>query len=284
MVASGSETLEELSALAELARSVDSAAALVVPASADAPEDEILRRMDKTANQRGARMLGFTADVKALTGRAVIIACDADLRPDAGLSASIFSGLGSTQLIAMVAHRRAWADQAVVLLPLANAFEKDGVIVNFEGVVQRLNRAVPPPTDARPAHHHAAALAAIAALPALETDSAARLRALCAGAVPELAGLDPSRLSEWGARLPVEKGGAVTYVEEPHQLFTAAPKTLAEGEYQPFFQVEAPPPAIHVGAGQPPRDAARRAWFGPELSVLEEPASPTGADGAGGGK
>ena len=43
------------------------------------------------------------------------------------------------------------------------------------------------------------------------------------------------------------------YFEEPMQLFTAAPKSFAEGEYLPFKLTTSPPPAVHVSAGAPTR-------------------------------
>lgn len=279
VLASGSETLEELSALAELARAVDPDAALVVLGRPDAAEDPILRRTDHSANQRGARLLGWGSDFVPLADRKLLLLVDADLRPEGGVFLDWASkggrGAGGADgtnwpTIALIAHERDWAARADVVLPLANAFEKDGTIVNFEGVVQRLQRVVTPPTDARPAHHHAAAIAAFAGLAAIETDTAARLATLCAG---PLAPLDPAQLTEWGARMPAERGGAVRYHEEPHQLFTAAPKTLAEGEYRPFMDGDAPPPAIHVGAGIPPRPG-RCAADGSESSA-------PGAGGAG---
>ncbi len=269
VLVSGAETLEELSALAEFARAADPDAALVVPAFEDGPEDAILRRKDKVANRGGARLLGFGSRVAALASRKVIVVVDADARPDGGLSAADVPAAGGAAVIALAAHARPWLAAASVVLPLANAYEKDGTVLNCDGIVSRLVRVVPPPADARPAQGHAAALAAAAGLAAIETDPAARLVALCRSS---LAPLDPSRLSIWGARLPVETGRAPEYIEEPTQLFTAAPKAYAEGEYLPFMQVELPPPAIHVGAGAPPRDRERFDWYGPERTIVEEPA------------
>jgi NADH-quinone oxidoreductase subunit G len=276
VVASGSETLEELSGLADLARAADPDAALVVPAQPDAPEDAILLRTDKSGNQQGARRLGWTSDAKAAAGRAVVIACDADLRPGAGLDASPLGA--KAQVLALVAHERAWAAGAAVVLPLANAYEKDGTIVNFEGVAQRIRRIVTPPGDARPAHHHAAAIAALAGLGAIEADTEQRLHALCRG---PLAPLDPTRLDEWGAKLP-QGPGEVVYFTEPLQIFTAAPKSYGEGEYLPFVKAMPPPPMIHVGAGAPPLDAQRAQWFGPERTAVEEIAPPPPRSSGGG--
>jgi len=270
-LASGAETLEELSALAEVARAADPEALLVVPAFQDGDEDAILRRLDKVGNRRGARLLGFGEDAAGLAKRRVLLVADADARPRAGLPEALVADLARDAMIAFVAHERAWAERAEVLLPLANAYEKEGTIVNFDGVAQRIRRIVPPPMDARPLHHHLADVAAGAGLAPIETDTRSRLSALAAG---PLAPLDPSRLLEWGARLPKERGGDVTYFEEPAQLFTAAPKAYAEGEYQPFMKAQLPPPAIHVGAGAPSRDNERFEWFGPSRTNVEEASAP----------
>jgi NADH-quinone oxidoreductase subunit G len=271
VLASGAETLEELSSLAEVARAADPDALLVVPAFDDGDEDAILRRLDKVPNRRGARRLGFGDDSGGLAKRAVLLVADADVRPRAGLPEALVAGVARDAMVAFVAHERAWAERADVLLPLANAYEKEGTIVNFGNVVQRIRRIVSPPVDARPLHHHLAEIAALARLPPIETDTRARLAALCKG---PLAPLDPARLGEWGARLSEKPGGEVTYFEEPPQLFTAAPKAYAEGEYLPFLKSQIPPPAIHVGAGAPARDDERFEWFGPIRTNVEEGASP----------
>ena len=72
-------------------------------------------------------------------------------------------------------------------------------------------------------------------------------------------------------------GGEVTYFTEPLQLFTAAPRAYAEGEYLPFVQSDPPPPAIHVAAGLPPLDRERAQWFGPPRTAAEDVGAGDGA-------
>ena len=248
VLASGAETCEELAALKALALSIDGKAALVCPEFQDGDEDDILRRDDKVANRNGARRLGYGGDLGELKGCKVLLVVDADLRPQGGLSADEVAAGKGAKVIALVAHARDWAVSVELLLPLANAHEKSGTVLNCGDVLQRIERAVPAPGDARDGVRAAAALAEAAGLPAIAWDAAAHLACLSADGGP-FAGLDPSKLARWGAKVPA--GGEVEYLPEPPQLFTSSPKSYAEGEYLPFVHSSTPPPAIHVAAGSP---------------------------------
>jgi NADH-quinone oxidoreductase subunit G len=248
LLVSGAETCEELAALKALALSADEQATLVCPDFEDGDEDDILRRNDKAANRNGARRLGFDGDLKKLKGCKVLLVVDADLRPQGGLSADEVAAGKGAKIIGLVAHARDWAGDADVLLPLANAYEKSGTVLNCGDVLQRIERAVPAPGDARDGVRAAAGLADAAGLPAVAQGAASHLACLSSegGA---FAGLDPAQLGRWGAKVPA--GGEVEYLPEPPQLFTSAPKTYAEGEYLPFVRSSTPPPAVHVAAGSP---------------------------------
>jgi len=248
VLASGAETCEELAALKALALSADPKATLVCPDLTDGDEDDILRRDDKVANRNGARRLGYGGDSGELKGCKVLLVVDADLRPQGGLNADDVAAGKGAKMIALVGHARDWAASAELLLPIANAFEKSGTVLNCGEVLQRIERAVPAPGDARDGVRTAAGLAEAMGLPEISSEPVCHLACLCADGGP-FAGLDPSRLGRWGARVPA--GGEVEYLPEPPQLFTSSPKTYAEGEYLPFVHSSTPPPAIHVAAGSP---------------------------------
>jgi NADH-quinone oxidoreductase subunit G len=275
VLASGSETCEELAGLKALALSADPAAALVVPDFEDGDEDDILRRLDKAANRRGARRLGWSGDASALGGRRVLRVVEADLRPDAGLAPEALAAAGDASCVALVAHRRAWAETAAVVLPIANAFERPGTVLGCTDVLQRLERVVPAPGDARDALRHASELAREAGLPAVAAEPEAHLACLAAGGGP-FSGLDPERLDRWGARLGE---GGIEYLEEPPQLFTSAPRSFAEGEYLPFRHATTPPPAVHVAAGSPTAIRLRDPEAG--RGIVPAPAGPEAGGGEG---
>jgi NADH-quinone oxidoreductase subunit G len=275
VLASASETNEELAAIAALARAADPEALLVVPEAPEGGADALLRRKDKAANAAGARRLGFAPrDLAELSHRKVVLLADADLRPDGGLQAEGVKALQrSAAGVALVAHERPWLRSARVVLPLANAFEKDGTIVSFEGVLQRVTRAVPPPGDCRPLQRHASDIAAAAGLAPVEADAAAWLLALCSDG--PFAGLDPARLGPWGARLGAPGSGKVEYVEAPPESFGAAPAAFAEGEYAAFVPGSVAPPAVHVAAGAPTRIRVEHGGTG-DVGSHSEPAASAG--------
>lgn len=128
-------------------------------------QDELLRRLDKHPNTRGALDLGLNGDLDGLRGlvrlaekkqtRAMWIAFHPQLVGDD--APGIIDGL--RQLIASLdfsvvstTHDFEWAKQASVLLPMASWAEETGTYTNYAGRIQITNRAVMPDGDALPLH------------------------------------------------------------------------------------------------------------------------------------
>ena len=118
-------------------------------------QDDMLRRMDKHPNTRGALDLGLDTEIQGLKGlcdmaekgqlKAVWIAFHPQLVGED--PPEIISNL--TRLISAVefsvistTHETAWTDQASVLLPMAGWSEEQGTYTNYAGRVQITNRAV----------------------------------------------------------------------------------------------------------------------------------------------
>jgi NADH-quinone oxidoreductase subunit G len=128
-------------------------------------EDELLRRLDKHANTRGALDLELASELNGLRGvrekaekkeiRAMWIAfhpqlvgedaCDIIAELKGLLAALEFSVVSTT-------HDFEWARAASVLLPMASWAEEKGTYTNYAGRIQITNRAVMPPGDAQPLH------------------------------------------------------------------------------------------------------------------------------------
>ncbi|MCC7442211.1 MAG: (2Fe-2S)-binding protein [Bdellovibrionales bacterium] len=109
--------------------------------SDDGDADKILKRKSKTSNLHGMEKLGvpgFGALSKETTGILVFRAGRAEL-PEWGGVAAVGVGV----------FMEPQAARFAALLPSATFAEKDGTIVNFAGVSQRLVRAVPPPGDCK---------------------------------------------------------------------------------------------------------------------------------------
>jgi NADH-quinone oxidoreductase subunit G len=128
-------------------------------------QDDLLRRLDKHANTRGALDLGLAGDLNGLSGllklaeskqvRGMWIAFHPQMVGDDApeiieslrrlISALEFSVVSTT-------HDFEWARQASVLLPAASWGEEKGTYTNYAGRVQITNRAVMPVGDAQPLH------------------------------------------------------------------------------------------------------------------------------------
>jgi NADH-quinone oxidoreductase subunit G len=177
-------------------------------------EDELLRRLDKHANTRGALDLGLASELNGLHGlreraekkeiRAMWIAfhpqlvgedaCDIIAELKRLLTALEFSVVSTT-------HDFDWARSASVLLPMAAWAEENGTYTNYAGRIQITNRAVMPPGDAQPLHVMIAELlnrsnAAVADDPVTIFESIAR-------EVPRYDGLDYDAIGALGT-IPAE--------------------------------------------------------------------------------
>src|SRR6266516_2123316 len=128
-------------------------------------QDDLLRRLDKHPNTRGALDLGLGGEWNGLSGflrraetkeirgmwisfHPQLVGEDApeileDLREL--IAALEFSVVSTT-------HDFGWARAASVLLPMASWAEETGTYTNYAGRLQITNRAVMPPGDAQPLH------------------------------------------------------------------------------------------------------------------------------------
>ena len=104
--------------------------------------------------------------------------------------------LGKAFVIYQGHHGDRGAHRADIVLPGAAYTEKDGIYVNTEGRVQRANRAVVPPGEAREDWTIIRALSATLNR-TLPFDSLAQLRARLVAAHPVFTDLDTSQKAEW---------------------------------------------------------------------------------------
>jgi NADH-quinone oxidoreductase subunit G len=154
IVASGRMTNEELWLTAQLARSLGVQWMDIVPHRE--PGDDILLSEDRNPNTNGARLLGLTSDpgsripgiLEAIsTGqvKALVVLAENPIR--FGLSIKQLSNLPVFVLMNILLNEA--TEHATVLLPSYAFAEKRGSMVNRQGRLQRLNRAVRGPGHSR---------------------------------------------------------------------------------------------------------------------------------------
>jgi NADH-quinone oxidoreductase subunit G len=128
-------------------------------------QDELLRRVDKHPNTRGALDLGLAGSLEGLRGlrslaekkqiRAMWISFHPQLvGEDALETLTNLEGLIAALDFSVVSttHEFAWASKADIVLPMAGWAEETGTYTNFSGRIQITNRAVAPAGDALPLH------------------------------------------------------------------------------------------------------------------------------------
>jgi NADH-quinone oxidoreductase subunit G len=128
-------------------------------------QDDLLRRLDKHPNTRGALDLGLAGDLNGLPGlrklaeakqvRAMWIAFHPQMVGED--APEIIEGLrqliGALEFsVVSTTHDFDWAKKASILLPMASWAEENGTYTNYAGRVQRTNRAVMPVGEAQPLH------------------------------------------------------------------------------------------------------------------------------------
>ena len=154
IIASGRMTNEELWLTLQLARTLNVQLIDIVPRTG--PGDDILLSEDRNPNTNGARLLGVApkpgaklpaiADaVKSGTVKALITLGENPMR--LGISTEQLSQL-STFIVMDILSNNA-TENATVVLPSFAFAEKRGSMINGEGRLQRLNRAVRGPGQAR---------------------------------------------------------------------------------------------------------------------------------------
>lgn len=178
-------------------------------------QDDILIRNDRNANRTGARAiaaaLGVTLrsvadlaqDVAAGAVRGLVVQ-----GAEHDLPGALAAAAGKLQpLVALAAHTRGLVESAQVALPACAFFEQRGSFTNFQGRVQRVQRAVEASSNTHPYWKLFARLAAGLDAP-LGWTSEDQVFAALAAAVPSFAGLTIDGLGEHG--VPLREAGAAT--------------------------------------------------------------------------
>jgi NADH-quinone oxidoreductase subunit G len=147
VVASATCTVEEMYQLKKLSQGLG-APMFVARHIPDGVDDSLLRRADKHPNARGAELLGLTVvDLKGdddaplgdLGGDTVLIAVGFNTDVTPALTAAAQK---AAALITLAGCENALTDAANLVIPGLTFAEKDGLVVNFEGHLQRLRPAI----------------------------------------------------------------------------------------------------------------------------------------------
>ena len=155
IVASGRLTNEEAFLLAEIRRVLGGAKVLTDLVPRTGVADGILRSADLNPNTRGLELMGLSNGGRGLEAmrrgvesgqiRALLV-LNEDLVADAGWPVETLKKLDV--LVVQTLLRSATTDLADFVLPGASFAEKRGSMINGEGRLQRLNRAIMPPGQA----------------------------------------------------------------------------------------------------------------------------------------
>jgi NADH-quinone oxidoreductase subunit G len=205
IIASGRMTNEELWLTLQLARTLDVQLIDIVPRTG--PGDDILLSKDRNPNTNGARLLGVTSEpgaklptiadaVKSGRVKALITLGENPMR--LGISAAQLSGLSAFIVMDILANDA--TEYATVVLPSFAFAEKRGSMINGEGRLQRLNRAVRGPGQARDDWEILRDLIQACSGPNSIYSIEDVFRQM-AEAVPRLAGLSLSKLGDLGIQV-----------------------------------------------------------------------------------
>jgi NADH-quinone oxidoreductase subunit G len=154
IIASGRMTNEELWLTRQLATTLGADLIDIVPRTG--PSDNILLSADRNPNTNGARLLGVTSYPGArlreivdgvASGRVRALVALGEDAIDIGLTPAQLSALPAFVVMSLLANGSTAA--ATALLPSFGFAEKRGSMINGKGRLQRLNRAVRGPGQAR---------------------------------------------------------------------------------------------------------------------------------------
>jgi NADH-quinone oxidoreductase subunit G len=204
-LASATCTLEEMYLMKRLSAAYPAGRCYVARHVPDGEEDDLLRRADRHPNVAGAEILGIDV-VDFRDG-----AAERPIEPGELLLAVGFDyGTGSklqeycksfARVAAMVSRESPIASLAHVVLPGLTFAEKDGLIVNFEGHVQRITPALDNLWDRTPPWELIADLvSALGGEP--RAAHIKELRERLGNEVPALSGVDLNAVGLMGVRLP----------------------------------------------------------------------------------
>jgi NADH-quinone oxidoreductase subunit G len=205
IIASGRMTNEELWMALQLARTLGVELIDIVPRTG--PGDDILLSEDRNPNTNGARLLGVTSKpgaklpviadaLKSGHVKALITLGENPMR--LGISAEQLQKLSA--FIAMDILSNAATEHATVVLPSLAFAEKRGSMINGDGRLQRLNRAVRAPGQARDDWEILRDLIQACSGPNSIYSIEDVFRQM-AEAVPQLAGLSLSRIGDRGIQI-----------------------------------------------------------------------------------
>ncbi|PYI90605.1 MAG: NADH-quinone oxidoreductase subunit L [Verrucomicrobia bacterium] len=154
ILASGRMTNEELWLTRQLANILGVDLIEIVPRTG--PGDDILLSADRNPNTNGARLLGITMDPGSrlreivdgvASGRIRALVALGEDATEIGLTSKQLSALPAFVVMSLLANASSAA--ATALLPSFGFAEKRGSMINRKGRLQRLNRAVRGPGQAR---------------------------------------------------------------------------------------------------------------------------------------
>ena len=205
ILASGRMTNEELWMALQLARALGVELIDIVPRTG--PGDDILLSKDRNPNTNGARLLGVTSEpgaklsaitdaVKSGRVKALITLGENPMR--LGISAEQLQNLSA--FIVMDILSNAATEHATVVLPSLAFAEKRGSMINGDGRLQRLNRAVRAPGQARDDWEILRDLIQACSGPNSIYSIEDVFRQM-AEAVPQLAGLSLSKIGDLGIQI-----------------------------------------------------------------------------------
>ncbi len=109
----------------------------VVSTRDDAPADRLLKRRSKTSNLNGLEKLGFKGFEKFSQNIEAVFVIRG--------GKAILPNLSGLQVVGLGVFEKLQAEKFSVVLPGTSFAEKDGTIVNFEDLSQKIRRAILPP-------------------------------------------------------------------------------------------------------------------------------------------
>ena len=213
LLASGRMTNEELWLTSQLAKILGVELVDIVPRPG--PGDDILLSVDRNPNTNGARVLGVTSVPGArlrdivdgvASGRVKALVALGESPIDIGLSLAQITSLPAFVVMNILSSKATHA--ATALLPSFGFAEKRGSMINGNGRLQRLNRAVRGPGQARDDWEILRDLIQACSGRNSETDS--RADGICSiedvfrqmsESVPEFAGLSLSKIGDLGVQI-----------------------------------------------------------------------------------
>lgn len=154
IIASGRMTNEELWLTTRLAQTIGVLFMDIVPRRG--PGDDILLSADRNPNTNGARLLRVTSEPGAQlpqiaravqSGQVKALLALGENPIEAGIAPESLSKLEAFIVVDLLEN--AATTRASALLPSSGFAEKRGSMINGKGRLQRLNRAIPPPGQAR---------------------------------------------------------------------------------------------------------------------------------------